>query len=88
MLGTKVHAQQQFELPVVCSNLEHGFKMLEPYNEEPIFLGEDGQQGVENLKLMVTVNEVTKTFSVIFYSEQQSRMCVVSTGTGFKNYFK
>jgi|688.fasta_scaffold1054839_1 hypothetical protein len=88
ILVSKVHAQEQFELPVICDKPNLVQNLIKSYNEEPVFVGNDGQHNVTNLKIMITSNDVTKTFSVIMISEEQNRTCVISTGIGFKNYFK
>lgn len=87
-LVSKVYAQEEYPLPVICDTKGSIQTLISSYGEEPLFIGNDGQQGVKNLKVLITTNDITKTFSVILISEEQERACVVSTGVGFKNIFK
>ena len=68
------------EKKVVCDKASIMLPYIkEKYNEEPLWLGEDGQSSYA-----LIVNQETQTWSMFQYSAEEDISCLLDSGTGFK----
>ena len=68
------------EKKVVCDKASIMLPYIkEKYNEEPLWLGEDGQSSYA-----LIVNQETQTWSMFQYSAEEDISCSIDSGTGFK----
>ena len=68
------------EKKVVCDKASIMLPYIkEKYNEEPLWLGEDGQSSYA-----LTVNQETQTWTILQYSIEEDISCLIDSGTGFK----
>ena len=81
-----INAQTVHQIPVICGPLEKNLELIaDKYNEKPFFLGNDNlheQFDVSGLSLAVFVNKITDTFTVALMSNEQKRICIISSGVG------
>jgi|TARA_B110000503_G_C6915816_1_gene316592 hypothetical protein len=68
------------EKKVVCDKASIMLPYVkEKYNEEPLWLGVDGESNYA-----LTVNQETQTWSMFQYSAEGDISCLIDSGTGFK----